>query len=60
MRDEKQNKPFLLKFGLLRIIQIDLIKIHSDFPENLRFSTGRNYKFLEDFMELLEGNESKL
>ena len=35
----EKNKRFLLKFGFLRTIQIDLIKILSDFPENIHFST---------------------
>ena len=47
----KKNKRFPLKFGVLLMTQFDLIQIHSDFPENLRFSLERNYKFFVNFYE---------
>jgi hypothetical protein len=49
IRDEKQNIRFPLKFGVLLMTQFDLIQIHSDFPENLRFFSERNYKFVVNF-----------
>jgi len=36
---------------MLLVTQFDLIQIYSDFPENLRFSSERNYQFLINFYE---------
>jgi hypothetical protein len=37
VRDEKHNKLFPLKCGVLLKTQFDLIQIYSDFSENVRF-----------------------